>query len=244
MHEIKARLFIFISLWKYLPSNELCLSFIYHKKHTSPASIIYSLSRPVSNGVTLIIGSLCFISVLILNIVLCHLPSLTFKAIFKEILNLQNCDYVKNYASRKLIIQMKLCTYVRQQFFTFISYNKQVSICYLATIFNQRRSIISWTVHVHINSVFSHQMDRFEFTIKSHRVFTVISYVLANNSTQQPKEWYLNFIGVLKLYKNQHNVYIWIYSWNVQMETISSSFGICDLKAFMCFNHKVFFILL
>jgi hypothetical protein len=48
---------------------------LYHTKHTSPTSTLYSLFEPVSNGVTLIIGNRCFSSVFTSNIVLCHLPS-------------------------------------------------------------------------------------------------------------------------------------------------------------------------
>lgn len=48
---------------------------LYHAKHTSPASILYSFPTPVSNGETLIIGSRCFCSVFTSNIVLCHLLS-------------------------------------------------------------------------------------------------------------------------------------------------------------------------
>jgi hypothetical protein len=52
---------------------------LYHTKHTPPASILYSFSKPVSNGFTLIIGSSSLCGVLTSNIVLCHTPSLIWK---------------------------------------------------------------------------------------------------------------------------------------------------------------------
>lgn len=55
---------------------------LYHPKHTSPASISNSFFRPVSNGVTLIIGSLCFCCVFTSNIILCHLPSCVWNKVY------------------------------------------------------------------------------------------------------------------------------------------------------------------
>lgn len=50
---------------------------LYHPKHTSPASI----SNSFLNGVTLIIGSLCFCCVFTSNII-CHLPSCVWNRIY------------------------------------------------------------------------------------------------------------------------------------------------------------------